>query len=140
MFDLHSRLWEALGNAQAFLAIYGMINPDGLLQNPVYAQFLKIPAAVTLPLRPEQDPVTVFYRYPPLTVESCPTDGHRILPMQPPTRSLVHHPLTLTCLPRRGEPCKRGCRLHGANWTPPTMTSMRTAPVPLLVNRRADRD
>jgi hypothetical protein len=61
-----------MGKAQAFLAIYGMIYPDAMLHNPVYEQFLTVPTAVTLPLRPEPDPVPNFYRYPPTMVENPP--------------------------------------------------------------------
>jgi hypothetical protein len=72
MFDLQCQLWEALGKAQAFLAIHGLIYPDTMLNNPVYKQFLTVPTAVTLPLRPEPDPVSNFYRYPPTIVENPP--------------------------------------------------------------------
>jgi hypothetical protein len=73
MFDMQSHLWEALGKAQAFLAIHGMIYPDAMLHQPVYKQFLTVPTAVvTLPLRPEEEPVHDFYRYPPTEVENPP--------------------------------------------------------------------
>jgi hypothetical protein len=70
MFDLQCQLWEGLAKARAFLAIHGLIYPDGMLNNPVYSQFLTVPAASTLPLQEETDPAPNFYRYPPGPVEN----------------------------------------------------------------------
>lgn len=65
LFDLQCRLWEGLDRARAFLAIHGLIYPDGMLDYPVYRQFLAVPPPVALPLRAEPDPAASYYRYPP---------------------------------------------------------------------------
>ncbi|QNB01218.1 hypothetical protein [Massilia sp. Se16.2.3] len=70
LFDLQNHLWEGLSKARAVLAIHGLIYPDGLLENPAYAQFLAIPPTpAALPLRPDPDPPANFYRYPPAVTE-----------------------------------------------------------------------
>jgi hypothetical protein len=70
LFDLQNQLWEGLSQMRAFLTIHGMIPPDTMINNPVYAQFLAIPAPVQLPLKPEVDPVPNFHTYPPTIVEN----------------------------------------------------------------------
>jgi hypothetical protein len=75
MFELQSQLWEGLSQAQAFLAIHGLVYPDAMLHNPVYKQFLAVPAATTLPLRPEPSQARDFYRYPATPVETPPYGG-----------------------------------------------------------------
>ncbi|SOD88018.1 hypothetical protein [Streptomyces sp. Ag109_G2-15] len=68
LFDSQVRLWEALGKASANLSGCGVISPDGRLNFPLYRQYLRVPK-VFGPHRPEADPVTTFYRYPPTPLE-----------------------------------------------------------------------
>jgi len=81
MFDLQNHLWEGLSKARAVLAIYGLIYPDGLLDNPAYAQFTAVPAGTTLPLQADPSQATNFHRYPPAVVEN-PASGWGPYPIE----------------------------------------------------------
>ena len=74
LFELQSRLWEGMGQAQAFLAIHGLIYPDAMLRNPVYYQFVVVPSTTSLPRRPELDPVPNYHMFPATAVEN-PANG-----------------------------------------------------------------
>ncbi|WP_405401127.1 hypothetical protein [Streptomyces sp. NBC_01104] len=80
LFDLHVRLWEALGKAGAFLSGCGLIYPDGRLGFPLHRQFLAVPNDTMQPHRPETDDVRTFYRYPRTEMEN-PVDYTKTVPV-----------------------------------------------------------
>ncbi|MGV1004299.1 MAG: hypothetical protein ACOYEV_05920 [Candidatus Nanopelagicales bacterium] len=64
LFRLQVHIWETLGKGRAFLSTCGLIYPDGELAFPLHQQFVAIPLAPALPLRPEDHPVANSYRFP----------------------------------------------------------------------------
>ena len=72
LFDAHNTMWEAMDRAFAFLAITGLILPEGLAEQPVYAQFTTLPPnPEEWPLREERDPVAT-YHLPPASPSEHP--------------------------------------------------------------------
>lgn len=70
MYDLHTHVWEALAKARAFLAVFGMLYPDEMLNGPLYKQFLAVPGQVLLPRLPESDPAPNYHRFPTTPAEN----------------------------------------------------------------------
>jgi hypothetical protein len=74
-FDLQNQIWEALDSAYNYLAITGLIYPDGLLQRPRFAQFLKLPPLdKSWPRRPEPSPEETYHIRPNAPVEDPSQD------------------------------------------------------------------
>lgn len=68
-YELHARLWEALSKSYNYLAVTGLIYPDGLLDLPRFKQFVDLPAAANWPHRPEADPGLTYHLFPVSTLE-----------------------------------------------------------------------
>lgn len=69
MHNLHSLMWEGFNKAHDFLAVYGLIYPEGLLDRWRYSQYLKVP-----PIEPGSWPLMTdngdrFDEYPASAVE-----------------------------------------------------------------------
>jgi len=79
LFSLHVQLWEGMYRAADYLALYGLLYPDGLLDGRRYAQYLMTPvtAAGSWPLLPETGPR--FDEYP-LTAVEQPAEDARAYP------------------------------------------------------------
>ena len=67
--ELHVQVWEGLNNAYNYLAITGLIYPDGLLNLPRFKQFVKLPAATSWPHRPEKKPDETYHLFPSSLLE-----------------------------------------------------------------------
>jgi hypothetical protein len=64
------QLWEALESSYGYLAVTGLIYPDGLLELPLYRQFTAIPGAGAWPHRPVADPDGSYHLYPASPLEN----------------------------------------------------------------------
>jgi len=71
LYDLHKYCWEVLNTAAWFLSRMGLIYPDDLLNQEVFANFLTAPAAGGWPRRPVAvaDPAERCHLYPTTPVE-----------------------------------------------------------------------
>ena len=69
-YELHARLWEALSKAYNYLAITGLIYPDGLLKLPRFRDLVKVPAAGNWPHRPENKPDKTYQLFPSSPLEN----------------------------------------------------------------------
>jgi hypothetical protein len=84
MFELQTDMLEALSKASTFLAVYGLIYPDGMVGQPLYQQFTKIPPTPEpWPHRPERDPTPAYHGYPITPLENPVSAGA----MYPPNAS-----------------------------------------------------
>jgi len=93
MFDLHTFLWEALDKAYDFLAVYGLIYPDGRLQRARFAPLLSVP--VTPPgswphLQPA-DSINTLHKYPGSATEQ-PASAMNYPPLATPEAFLTGVP------------------------------------------------
>lgn len=70
LFELQTQLWEALEKAGAFLAVHGLVYPDGRLGQPLFRQFLAMPpTSPDWPRRPDPDPRATYHLPPTGPVE-----------------------------------------------------------------------
>ncbi|WP_242394436.1 hypothetical protein [Anaeromyxobacter oryzisoli] len=69
LFDLQRRVWEGLDQAYTFLAVYGIIYPDGLLARPLYQEFTAIPPPGSWPHVPVPDPEPTVHLFPATPIE-----------------------------------------------------------------------
>lgn len=63
-FEAHCKYWEVLNQAYNYLAITGLIYPDGLIDLPRFEQFTKTPTMTNWPHRPETKPLDKYHLYP----------------------------------------------------------------------------
>ena len=112
--------------ARALMAVHGLIYPDDMLPNPLYAQFLAVPGRVTLPLRSEPDPVANLHMYPQTQVENPPY-GWAPYPTGATPDAFLGPPPPNTSLPTASRAAvQTWAQVAGASKTPPILTSMRT--------------
>ncbi|MCU1474147.1 hypothetical protein [Amnibacterium sp.] len=72
LYDTHSQVYEALANAQSFLAITGLIYPPSVGGLPVYEQFTATPTRgleEDWPHREEVSPADTYFLYPTSVIE-----------------------------------------------------------------------
>ncbi|UAX97019.1 hypothetical protein [Ensifer adhaerens] len=69
MHNLHSLMWEGFSKAHDFLAVYGLIYPDGLLDRWRYSQYLSVPPVERGSWPLLQDDGRRFDEYPTSGVE-----------------------------------------------------------------------
>jgi len=94
LFSLHVQLWEGMYRAADYMALYGLLYPDGLIERRRYAQYLRTPstAAGSWPLLPETGPR--FDEYPVTAVEQPAEDARAYPPDQTPGVMLTGVPRT----------------------------------------------
>ncbi|MDX0009880.1 hypothetical protein RWA06_25980 (plasmid) [Sinorhizobium meliloti] len=69
MHNLQSLMWEGFNKAQDFLAVYGLVYPDGLLERWRYSQYLSVPQAEPGDWPRLDDTGVRFDEYPTSAVE-----------------------------------------------------------------------
>ncbi|ASL62716.1 hypothetical protein [Bacillus cereus] len=69
-YNLHNHLWEIMYSAYEYLAKYGLIYPDTLLNLKAYKQFIKIPETRSYPHRSEIKMDNNYVMYPSSPIEN----------------------------------------------------------------------
>jgi hypothetical protein len=91
-FDLHLQIWESLDQAYNYLAVTGLIYPDGLLDLPRFRQFVQIPPGAAWPHRVETDPQATYHLPPSSPIENPPQQASPYPQNSPPSVFLTGLP------------------------------------------------